>query len=272
MRDSVCCSLEAGRSLFFRVACKIGKFARGSEVRRSGGPGVGFGGPRASTSWKARGADPRAPAVRLFSRSFRAALAPRRRANPAGPRRGRRPQIASQPLSTDSLSAPQHLIIRKIYQLKSASPNTAIDSSFCSQHFHRWFNTLFCGHRKTMRYLLTLCPSRSIKPVFNLVVNLVQCEVTSTPTSQYLTQVTHFAIHRTKDINGLILTTMLNYFLALDINDVTYNQNSFSQLTKSTLLIGRNKRWFDNWHSYDVRSLIENGLIICLCLGMSNWN
>lgn len=97
-----CCSSGAALG-------KLGNFAGGQGCGASAGAGGRFrrapGGRRPRERRAA--ADPRARADRSpFYALFpapRAAAA----ANPAGPRRGRRPQIASQPLPTDSLSAPQ---------------------------------------------------------------------------------------------------------------------------------------------------------------------
>lgn len=92
------------------VVSEMGKLVRGSGVRGARGPGVGFGGPPAGVDLvkgarRIRARAGRSPFYALFP-APRAAAA----ANPAGPRRGRRPQIASQPRPTDSLSAPQPFI------------------------------------------------------------------------------------------------------------------------------------------------------------------
>lgn len=88
------------------VSVKLWKFRRGSgEGRVGGAAGVGFGGAPAGVDLVKGARRIRASAARLFTRSF-----PHRAANPAGPRRGRRPLIARQPLPTDPLSAPQLLI------------------------------------------------------------------------------------------------------------------------------------------------------------------
>lgn len=97
---------------------EISQGVRGAVRRR--GPGVGFGGPPAGVDLvkgaqrrRIRARADRSPFYALFP-APRAAAA----ANPAGPRRGRRPQIASQSLPTDSLSAPHQLYSKSSLSLQ----------------------------------------------------------------------------------------------------------------------------------------------------------
>ncbi|CAG4947373.1 unnamed protein product [Parnassius apollo] len=75
---------ETSRDRFLNMSVKLGKFPRGSGVRRVGGGRGRFRrgpGGRRPRERRAAAADPRAPAARLFTRSF-----PHRRCRRAQPR------------------------------------------------------------------------------------------------------------------------------------------------------------------------------------------